>query len=87
MSDFRGTAKQIEIMTLIVEAAARGHNLTVNDLMDQLSYKPGRSTLHCSIKFLRKHGFLDTVSRNPQSALVVPTAAGMSIFKGGSGFP
>ncbi|MCK1543409.1 hypothetical protein IVB12_15945 [Bradyrhizobium sp. 179] len=87
MSDFKGTEKQIEIMTLVVEAAARGHNLTVNDLMAQLSYKPGRSALHCSLKFLRQHGFLETVSHGRRGAIVTPTAAGVSTFKGGPGFP
>jgi hypothetical protein len=77
----------MEIMTLVVEAAARGRNVTVNELMAQLSYKPGRSALHCSLKFLRQHGFLDTINRGPRGASVVPTTSGVSIFKGGSGFP
>lgn len=87
MSDFRGSDKQIEIMTLVVEAAARGRNLSPNDLMAELSYKPGRSALHCSLKFLKQHGFLETVNHGRRGCAVVPTLAGVSIFKGGPGFP
>jgi DNA-binding IclR family transcriptional regulator len=87
MSEFRGSDKQIEIMTLIVEAAARGRHLTVNELMAQLSYKPGRSALHCSLKFLRQHGYLETVRHGRKGANVSPTASGVSTFKGGPGFP
>jgi hypothetical protein len=87
VSDFKGTEKQIEIMTLVVEAAARGRNVSPNDLMAELSYKPGRSALHCSLKFLKQHGFLETVNHGRNGCSVVPTLAGVSVFKGGSGFP
>jgi hypothetical protein len=87
MSDFRASEKQIEIMTLVVEAAARGKRITPNDLMAELSYKPSRSALHCSLKFLRRHGFIETVSHGRNGSDVSPTMAGVSIFKGGSGFP
>jgi DNA-binding IclR family transcriptional regulator len=87
VSEFRGSEKQVEIMTLVVEAAARGRHLTVNELMDQLSYKPARSALHCSLKFLRNHGYLETVNHGRSGANVCPTAAGMTTFKGGTGFP
>jgi hypothetical protein len=85
--DFRGSDKQVEIMTLVVEAAARGRNVTVNELMAELSYKPGRSALHCSLKFLRQYGYLETVNHGRRGAAVTPTVAGMTLFKGGSGFP
>jgi Fe2+ or Zn2+ uptake regulation protein len=87
MSDFRATDKQVEIMTLVVEAAARGRHLTPNELMAQLSYKPGRSALHCSLKFLRQHGFLETVNHGRNGAYVVPTVSGVTAFKSGPGFP
>jgi Fe2+ or Zn2+ uptake regulation protein len=87
MSDFRATDKQIEIMTLVVEAAARGRHVTASELMAELSYKPTRSALHCSLKFLKQHGFLETVNHGRNGANVVPTVSGVSTFKGGSGFP
>jgi hypothetical protein len=87
MPEFNCTEKQLEIMKLVVEAAARGARLTVNDMMATLSYRPSRSALHCSLKFLRKHGYLDTVNHGRNGADVVPTLAGMSVFKSKPGFP
>lgn len=83
----RGTQKQIEIMTLVVEAAARGQKITISDLMNQLSYKPARAATHCSIKFLRKHGFVERVNRGCNGAEIIPTTAGMLTFKSRPGFP
>lgn len=83
----RGTQKQIEIMTLVVEAAARGQVITVDDLTDRLSYKPSRSAAHCSVKFLRNHGLLEKISRGCRGTELVPTAMAMSTFKSTPGFP
>ncbi len=81
MSDFAHTVKQQEIMGLVVEATARGQLITVNQLLAALSYKPGRASLHCSLKFLKKHGFVTTKNHGRNGASVIPSASGMSVFK------
>lgn len=83
VSSFTGTDKQLEIMSLVVDAAARGEALTIQGLLDNLSYKPSRSALHCSLGFLKRHGYLVTENHGRNGGIVKPTISGMTTFKPG----
>jgi hypothetical protein len=75
------TLKQDEIMAIVCNAASRGLDLTVNQLMKALSYQPQRAAMHCSLKFLKNAGYIITVNRGRNGGLVKPTVAGMDRFK------
>jgi hypothetical protein len=79
--EFACTDIQMEIMRLVVEAAARGRNITLKELLTQLSHQPKRSALHSSIRFLKRHSLVETINRGRAGGYVVPTATAMAMFK------
>jgi hypothetical protein len=79
---FTRTKKQIEIMTLIVTAAARGEEMTVALLKTNLSYGATVSdqAITGSLKILERHGYLKTQLVGPYPMKIMPTAAAFRRF-------
>lgn len=81
MSEFARTPKQTEIMTMIVEAAARGQVITKKEIYSRLSYRCTEQALGCSLKFLKKHDMITVRNRGFRGLEISPTVTGMSTFK------
>jgi len=87
------TAKQHELMRLVLEAIDRGEPATWKVLWKQLSYgsqwtKPeaARSALKCSMGFLKKWGYIVTEMRKeggkgPAKVVYIPTALAYATFR------
>lgn len=57
----RLTKKQKEIIRVIAKGDTDPAIISMKKLADNLYYQPTRLALHCSIKFLEKHGLVKTV--------------------------
>lgn len=83
--DFSQTEKQMEIIDIVMRAADAGEVMTYQRLQARLSY--GRSiciqSVHCSVKFLEKHGVLVRVKspEDSRKTLIKPTTLAYEMFR------
>lgn len=80
---FAHTAKQHELMELILKAADSGAFITVKELHAKVSYGKDckKQAILCSLRLLEKHGFIAKKYRGPKSAEIVPTAQAYTVFR------
>lgn len=83
MSGFQQSRKQREIMRLLIDATAKGEELTMSQLKERLSYGKdvSRQAVQCSIRYLEGHGMLVKKNRGRTSTLLMPTAAAMARYR------
>lgn len=84
MTEFKSTAKQREIMELVLGAANDGAFLPLQDLYTKLSWAPDVSiqSIQCSMKFLAKHGMVDPY-RERGRTYYKPTAIAYARYRSG----
>ena len=84
MSQLRVTARQREIMALVMTGAGGGDWLDISQLQEALGGTKSLQALQCSIRFLAAHLMLmkEYQTRRGRKRLVlVPTAAGFARFR------
>lgn len=79
--EFAQTDKQAEIMRLVLTAVDHEHFLTLEKLREQLSYKPSKQAVLCSLKILESHGFLTKVYHGNRSMELKPTTLAYTTFR------
>ena len=75
----RRTAKQREIMALIMKAVVEGRYLTIAELHSQLSYPCSYGAVRVSVRFLEDHGMLSKVPQGRTTGLS-PTSEAYTWF-------
>jgi repressor of nif and glnA expression len=79
--EFAQTDKQTEIMKLILAQADLGSYITLTALREQLSYKPSKQAILCSVRVLEGHGFLTKIHHGCRTMEIIPTALAYSTFR------
>lgn len=79
--EFAHTDKQVEIMRLILAAADLGAFITLTKLREELSYKPSKQAVLCSLRNLESYEFLTKTYHGNVTMEIVPTAKAYATFR------
>ena len=78
---FTGTPKQREILRLVLEAADRGEETTVEELRSRLSYKPAYQSLIGSLRYLHIHGMIEKKYQRYKPMTILPTLQTYAVIR------
>jgi DNA-binding PadR family transcriptional regulator len=80
--EFARSAKQREIMGVVLAAMDAGEELTGKVLISRLSYKATHQAIYCSLDFLENHGLIHREYRGCRGVKITPTPKAYVLFRG-----
>lgn len=79
------TAKQVEILTVIVKCNTDGSFLDLDQLRDKLSYSPQKAAMQFSVRYMIAHGLIEKkpreVRRGASRRILAATSVGYAEYR------